>query len=417
MKAARLKKKEGLCPFNPGYLKLLLAVQGMSLGKGVAEEVGFTLSTRRGVAGGVDLILPGDLWVNVPVDKTTTEKSPYCLEKKKGGYFLTGYGNEIKVEPVRQPHFYERVTSKGTPFYQIAALHGGSVYISPTNRCQFFDDDLNCRFCDEKKTFYPIAREFISVEEILEIIEVAFNEGVADSVDFNIGYFDTEDRGISFLEPYINAVKRNFDTIVAVDAQPPKSNKWIDKTYAMGVDKLSYHMEIFDMEVFDSLCPGKAKEIGWERYVEALKYAAGVFPSGAVSSNLIIGLEAPASTMEGIDLLTGIGVVPILPIFRPIEGAALEVTLPDMDEMSAILAHLYSSVKASSINMTWSKNISTYMTPLEGRYFSGDDAKLQVVMQNIYKTKIGGKAVRSIAGLRRRLKVKEVEDSFESSGL
>ena len=69
------------------------------------------------------------------------------------------------------------------------------------------------------------------------------------------------------------------------------------------------------------------------------------------------------------------------------------------------------------MNMSWSKNVSTFITPLEARFFAGDDAKLQVVMQNIYKSALGGKAVRGFAGLRRKLKVKEVDESLESSEL
>lgn len=418
MKAVDLKKETGYCPFNPGYLKLLLSTRGMRMMQGLAGEIKKTTGSRRGLAGGVDLILPGDIWVNVPVEEEFAASSPLVLEKEGNTFFLSGHGGRIDVEPVPHLSFYDRTTSKGTPFYQIAILHGGYVHITPSNKCQFFDMDLYCRFCNEKKNFFPIAREFITMEEVLEIIDVAFTEGVADSVEFNIGYFDTADRGISFLEPFIKAVKRNFDTLVAVDAQPPEDIRWIDRTYAMGVDNISYHLEIFDKDIFAELCPGKSRMIGWDKYIEALSYAAGVFQSGAVSSNLIVGLESPESTISGIDYLTKNGVIPILPVFRPLKGTPLQDrATPDVEDIAPIYGYLYSAVKKSRINMSWSKNVSTYMTPLEGRYFAGEDAKLHVAMQNIYKSRIGGKAVRGLAGLRRRLKVKEVDESFESSGL
>jgi len=135
--------------------------------------------------------------------------------------------------------------------------------VTPSNKCQFFDFNSNCTFCVERGTYQPDARDTVTVEEVIEIVDVAFREKVADSVELNIGYIDTDDRGISFLEPYIKAVKRNFDTLVAVDVQPPRTNDWIDRTYAMGVDKVSYHMEIFDKEIFSRLCPGKSSLIGW----------------------------------------------------------------------------------------------------------------------------------------------------------
>ncbi|MDH3975915.1 MAG: hypothetical protein OEV42_16700 [Deltaproteobacteria bacterium] len=417
------KKKEAQagrksCPFNPGYLKLLLASHGMRVEERIAGEIEQTLKTRRGVSGGVELILPGDVWVNVPTEEEFAHASPLCLTKEGERFFLTGYGDRLEVSLLPQPDFYEKVTSRGTPYYQIAVLHGGEVHITPTSRCSFFELNANCVFCHEREKFLPIAREFITVEEVVEIVEAAFEDNLADSVELNIGYYDSEDRGILHLEPYIKAIKRNFDTLVSVDVQPPAASRWIDRTYAMGADKISYHMEIFNKEIFKKLCPGKEKEIGWERFAEALNYAAGIFPSGTVSSNLIVGLEPAESTIQGIDYLTTMGIMPILPIFRPLKGTPLHDTpVPEVDDMAPIFGHLYNAVKKSKMNMSWSKSVSTHLTPLESRFFAGEDARLQVVMQNIYKTKVGGKAVRGYTGLRRRLKVKEVEDSFESSGL
>ncbi len=415
---AKTKKSFDYCPFNPGYLKLLLTTKGMRIEEAIAGEIEKTLKTRRGVSGGVELILPGDIWVNVPADEEFAHASPLSLTKEGKKFFVAGYGEKISVEIVPQPSFYEKVTSKGTPFYQLAVLHGGEVHITPTSKCQFFDFNANCVFCHEREAFLPIAREFITVEEVVEIVEAAFSEGLADTVELNIGYYDTQDRGVLHLEPYIQAVKRNFDTLVAVDVQPPKTNGWVDRTYAMGADKISYHMEIFDREIFKKLCPGKEERVGWERFAGALEHAAGVFPSGTVSSNLIVGLEPPESTIEGIDFLTKMGVMPILPIFRPLKGTTLSDTpTPEVDDIAPIYGHFYRAVKKSKMNMSWSKNVSTFMTPLEARYFAGDDATLQVAMQNIFKSKVGGKAVRGFAGLRRKLKVKEVDESLESSEL
>ena len=418
MNAIQAKNAGDQFPSNSGYLKLLLSSKGMRIGKDIDDELGSTLKTRRGAAGGVELILPGDVWVDVPTKEAFAKVSPLSLEKKGNNFYVTAFGESAPVDLVPQPSFYDKTTSKGTPFYQVASLHGGEVHITPSAKCHFFDLSASCLFCQEREAFFPIAREFITVEEVIEVVGAAFSEGLADSVELNLGYYDSPDRGISLLEPYIKAIKRNFDTLVAVDVQPPEKNSWIDRTYAMGADKISYHLEIFDREIFKDLCPGKERMIGWDRFVDALKYAASLFPSGTVSTNLIVGLEPPSSTIKGIDFLANIGVVPILPVFRPLKGTSLsESNMPEPEDIAPIYGHFYNALKKSGINMTWSKNVSTYMTPLEARYFAGVDAKLQVTMQSIYKSRIGGMAVRSFAGLRRRLKVSEVEESFESSGL
>jgi hypothetical protein len=91
--------------------------------------------------------------------------------------------------------------------------------------------------------------------------------------------------------------------------------------------------------------------------------------------------------------------------------------IPDTEEIAPLLAHLYNAVKSNKINMNWSKHVSIFITPIEGRYFTGEQAKIEVTLYNLYKSKIGGLATREIAKLRRRLKVREVEDSFDSSEL
>jgi len=48
-----------------------------------------------------------------------------------------------------------------------------------------------------------------------------------------------------------------------------------------------------------------------------------IFPNGTVASHLIVGLEPFGSTIKGVDYLTRIGVIPILPVYRPRAGARL----------------------------------------------------------------------------------------------
>ena len=264
----------------------------------------------------------------------------------------------------------------------------------------------------------PVGKKALSVREVVEIVNEAFEEGIAEFVQISLGYLDGEGHGIASLEPYITAIKKNFDTLLAVEAHPPDKDAWIDRTYAMGVDSIAYHLDIYNPERFANICPGKTRHIGRDRYLDALQYAASIFPSGTVTSNLIVGLEPLESTTEGIDHLTKMEVVPLLPIFKPLDGSEYRGhKIPDTEDIAPLFAHLYNAVKVNKINMNWSKHVSIFITPIEGRYFTGDQAKLEVTLYNLYKSKIGGLATREIAKLRRKLKVREVEGSFDASEL
>ena len=156
--------------------------------------------------------------------------------------------------------------------------------------------------------------------------------------------------------------------------------------------------------------------MGRERYLEALRYAATIFPNGTVASHLIVGLEPFGSTIKGVDYLTRIGVIPILPVYRPRTGARLsQYRMPSTEEVAPVYGHLYTAVTANKINTSWVRDISVVTTPLEGRFFVGDEARFKTFIQNFYKSRLGLKAAWGLATLRRKLRVKRVPHNQEEA--
>mgnify|MGYP001146785952 FL=1 len=49
------------------------------------------LRTRAGLGSGLELILPGGLWTNVPVTENFAASSPYVLHREGGLYVLRRY--------------------------------------------------------------------------------------------------------------------------------------------------------------------------------------------------------------------------------------------------------------------------------------------------------------------------------------
>lgn len=406
---------------NPGYLKLALATHGVRLDAGARAQLASVSRApwvRDYVTRSLELLLPEDVWVSVPVEEEFTAASPFALIAEDGRFFLAREGERVEVRVVPPPAFYAQTTSRGTPMWRVATVYGGFVAINPAAACGFSLRGVPCQFCELGTKTMPDAAFTLRVPEVVETVRAAFAEGAAEFVYFNVGYVDAEDGGIEMLQPYIRAVKRNFDTLVAVQLHPPKSNAWIDQTYAMGVDALSYSVEIHDAELLARHCAGRVQYIGRARYYEALRYAATIFPSGTVWSDLIVGLEPPESTMRGIDTLTAMGVLPVLSLFRPLAGTQLcDHPLPVVDEVAPVYAHLFHSVRQAKINMGWVRDLSFAITPLEARFFAADDARMAVAMQQFYRSRLGTLTARNLSRLRRRLRVRKVGDSFDSSHL
>lgn len=402
---------------NPGYLKLDLAVNGVRLDEAARAVIGSSPVDAE-LPRGVELILPEDVWATAPVEAGGGTGSPFLLSGSGDQFTLQRNGTCIDVRLVPPPSFYRLRTSSGRPMQQVGVTYGGFIAINPGFACGYSLRGAPCRFC-RNGTGVTLEEGFsLSVLDVVEVVRAAFAEGAVEFVYFNLAYVGSEDAGIAFLEPYIRAVKRQFDTLVAVQVHPPRNNRWIDRTYAMGVDALSYGVEIFDADVLARRCAGRARFVGRERYYEALGYAATIFPSGTVWSDLIVGLEPTESTVRGIDTLTGIGVVPVLSLTRPVDESQFsQYTSPAVDEVVPIYAHLFRAARDARITMGWLRDLSIGVTPLEARFFAGDGARMAVAVQQFYRSKIGTVAARNLARLRRRLRVRRVSDSFDASRL
>lgn len=412
-------KKSNTYLHNPGYLKIDLMLNGIRVDDGAVKILGLNQDYEyTGITGGLDILLPHNTWVNVSFLEDFAKKSPYELIQRDAKTFIKMGDESVKVNIIPKPDFYKLKTTTGIHLSKIGSMHGGYVAITPNTRCEFFNMNIECRYCAGNFNASGNKGALYTVEEVLETVEAAHKEGKAEIVYLSIGFSQDPDGGIEFLKPYIKAIKKHFNTLVAVEALPPKDNHFIDETYAVGADSVLYNIEIFDEKLFKDICPGRDRLIGRDRYMNALKYAAKVFPNGTVATHLIVGLEPIESTIKGIDFLTGIGVIPILPIYRPLSSAKLfNYKCPLLDEVLPVYSHLYNAVKKNRININWVKDISVVTTPLEARFFTGDMSRLKSILQRFYKSKLGLKTIWGLSTLRRKLRVKEVGESLDSSGL
>jgi hypothetical protein len=399
---------------NPGSLKIDLMLRGIR----VEDTLRDSLTDSGGAGQGIDIVLPPSTLVDVPFGEEFTKASPYLLKKKGNGYVITDGSGKVPVTLVPPPEFYKRKTTTGRPFSKIGTVHGSYVVITPSPRCDFFNRNVECRYCAGNFDIDGGAGSEItsSVDEVLETVEAILREGASEIIYLSIGFSQGDDGGIEFLTPYIKAIKKHFNCLVAVEALPPKQNRWIDETYAVGADSVLYNLEIFDKELFEIICPGRATLIGRESYIEALRYAAKIFPNGTVASHLIVGLEPPGSTSMGIDFLTGMGVVPILPIYRPRPSRALRIEPLTTEIIIPVYRHLYRAVKKNHINMNWVRDISTVTTPIEGRFLTGEKGGIKSLVENFYKSRLGLKAAWGLSTIRRKLRVRDVGEPLDPSG-
>ncbi len=398
---------------NPALLKLELLSKGVRLDKSAlkSEEIAQALEigNRVSVPLELDMILPGNVLVNIAVQECLDKDSCYVLKNDNGEFYITNGVAKTRVWIVPPPKFYNQTTSSGALLAKIGRTYGNYLLITPSGACEFLSRDMACKYCDVEAKQTPDK----SIDDVLETVEAALKEGAAEYICFNIGYADSEDGGIKQLLPYIKAVKDSFNALICIQAQPPASDEWVDMTYAAGVDSLAYNLEVFDPEIFGLIAPGKKRLVGRDRYFKALARAAKVFPSGAVVSNLIIGLEPVESTLKGIDALAAFGVVPTLPLFRPLPNGELTSYVKLSPEAIApIFIHLEAALNKNKLSSSWINHFNIVVNAIDAHLFGG-----QTPVKKNWPSIFSAKKHNKLAlNLRRRLRVRAT-DNNEPTGL
>jgi biotin synthase-related radical SAM superfamily protein len=195
-----------------------------------------------------------------------------------------------------------------------------------------------------------------SVEDVVETCWAAKEESGITFVHLNGGYQGTH--GLEFIKPYVEAIKRRVGLLVGVQLAPEREFSRYHELIALGVDHLSFCVELMDPRWFATICPGKAAVHGQQLYFDAMEHCARLLPHGAVSGEIIAGLEPVESTIAAIDRIAALSAFPTVCIFRPTIGSAMEDWIPAQHaEMRQVMAHVYDACRAHWIPIGAAPNI------------------------------------------------------------
>lgn len=403
---------------NIGLLKLELIAYGIKAKEGLPEP----LANPFGL---VHLVLPDTVAVSVHRVEDSSD-TPFTLSCVKGRYFLDDSRKKTKplsvswTPPLKA---YQMTTSSGLKVSEILTVHGGFIAVHPKGPCRFGLSGLTCRYCgssqglaspphsaklnepppqrlsaDSQETYQhpPFTKK-----DLVEALKLVLKEKRCDFVNLSSGRVETEDGGVEWLEPWVEEIRKNVNILISLDLVPPKNKSWIDKTYAMGVDALYYDLDFFNpLEADKQECNEQDT-----RQLEALEYAAKVFPKGAVLSHVVIGLEPVKETEKRMKALLDRGVIPVLVYFPPYPDSALAKAWKVAPKQAAVLyANLYAGITEHKNTPHWVQQRDVVLTPLEGRFFSPKSASFDLALRDFYQTSFGRSWRLKMTSLRRRLR-------------
>ena len=369
-----------------GQIKLGLIQRGITIPgilQGLSEVAGGLCSGEPGEE--ITLALAEDFIVKANLNasgqdgpKLVSHGDRLRLHMKEG---------EIDVGIITVPEFLKQQLKQRTPVSENICLDGYclNIFLRAIGR--------------GKKLSMPI-------EAILSVIQSAFEEGAADLVQLNMDFCEESDRGFDRLAPLVEAIKKRFNTFVALKGFPPSNSGTIDLMYASGFDIID-----FPLGGFSGTIKSKKKMTAKQVY-SALEYAAGVFPPGTVWTDIVLGSDPVSQCKEGVDRLTGSGIIPLIYLQR--ESTE---NVDGYRNLVDLAGHMDKAIQRNRLPLKWLYPTCRFLSPLDTRFFTEDPLQARLAVTPVYRSGLGRKTSAGFAALRRKLRIRNVSDSFESAGL
>ena len=164
---------------NPALLKLDLYCKGIRFDEEfISENEGGRkiLRTRAGLGSGLEAVLPGGLWTNIPVLEPFAASSPYHVGVENGAVWIhhDDIGPVAEVQLAPKPVWYDAKTGTGKPMTRIGSLQGTYLGVYPSKVCDYWLEDpkQQCRYCSVGLNLGADDADEKSVAEVAEVVRV-----------------------------------------------------------------------------------------------------------------------------------------------------------------------------------------------------------------------------------------------------
>ncbi|HWQ78451.1 MAG TPA: radical SAM protein [Anaerovoracaceae bacterium] len=232
-------------------------------------------------------------------------RDPYLIDIVEGKAVLTDEGKvveEISYWP--KPDYFDRFTSSGTPMWQVLVARPQRMDINFYQNCDFWKlPGQGCKFCVIAATYHSTEKsEILNFQDIAEAVAEALKQkGRFRMIQLCSGSLLGGDELLDDeVNKYLELLKllaKNFrhekvmTQLIGTAYNERQLRRLYDETILTGY---TADIEVLDEDIFNWICPGKAKYIGYEGWKERLYKAAEIFGPGAVNTGIVSGVELAA---------------------------------------------------------------------------------------------------------------------------
>lgn len=322
--------------------RALMQLQSPVYSFGKVEPFGISFTGRRS-----EYAMPGPILLRdstfVYINYGEAYADPYVVDyEPEQQLFLLKEGSCVidSVDFVPRPAFFGKTTSNGVPMEAIADVRAQKLILTAYQGCNFWRGGHQCSFC----AFFTGGKSLgeVSIDDIRETVRAALEEPgrfselyLSGGTDFSgEPAFDNE------VNRYIRvwqAIGEDFiDRFPSQLMAPAYTKDQLRRIYnETKITSYCPNIEIADKSLFQKLCPGKNKWIGYDSWVQRTLDAVEIFGSGNVYTQVVAGAElakphgftdvsqALESNFEACDFFARNGVVFLSTIWRPHKASRL----------------------------------------------------------------------------------------------
>jgi hypothetical protein len=256
--------------------------------------------------------------------------------------------HDIDFDPL--PEWMKQQTTDGFPMAQAGvSLHGDMAVINIAPGCDYFlqksvsGKSMRCSFCaygapNERVDYYAqVIGEPglppLTYRRMQETLRQALDEREIRHIYLVAGSLtDWHQEGERFIEIARAVQQVNAQRIPVTCGSGALPLDILRQMHAEQlVDNVCFNLEVWSRDLFEKICPGKDRFVGYDQWIAALENAVGLWGRGRVYSAMVAGIEmepeyglgweqAAERAIEGAGDLVGRGIIPIYSLYWPTGG-------------------------------------------------------------------------------------------------
>ena len=261
------------------------------------------------------------------------------------------------------------------------SLHCDMAVINVAPGCEYFlhkqgGKNLRCTFCaygapDERtRHLGQVAGEVGIPDDTISLMQQALKLAMEEQPVRHVylvggslpDWNDEASRFLQLAEAVQEVVQHRVPVTLGSGALPPEQLERFAADRL--VDAACFNLEVWSKPLFEKVCPGKQAFVGYERWLDSLEAAVGIFGRERVYSAMVAGIElepeygmdwetASALVIEGAQALCERGVMPIYSLYWPVGGRGHPEYLPRLRAFFETLNLAYADIRRAHDLNIW----------------------------------------------------------------